>query len=103
MASLPNMLEILSGQSRQQRASKGNIHIIGERSDAGHHNFFAYITAAKAEKWNQTSEVDHNMTRVVSRISDTVLTPKVAIEETVGILDHLFTHSSSLLIAPSVP
>lgn len=69
----------------------GIIHIIGERPGSGHHSFSAYLTAATSEKWGNTGSVDHDITRVVSGISDTSLLPEQAAQETVTILKELFS------------
>ncbi len=68
----------------------GIIHIIGERPGSGHHNFSAYLSVAHAATWNSKGRVDHNISRVVSGISDTSLIPEKAIELTAKIMDELF-------------
>ncbi len=65
------------------------IHIIGERPGSGHHNFSAYLTAAPTAIWAQEGKVDHDISRVVSGISDTALDPRKAARETVGIFEGL--------------
>ncbi len=69
---------------------KGIIHIIGERPGSGHHNFSAYLTAAPISVWYEQGAVDHDISRVVSGISDTALFTDRAVEETVNILGQLF-------------
>lgn len=49
------------------------IHVIGERPGSGHHNFSVYLTVATPRAWSEG--VDHNLTKVVSGISDTALDP----------------------------
>lgn len=70
---------------------KGIIHIIGERPGSGHHNFSAYITAAPVGLWHEQGKVDHDISRVVSGISDTALLTHLAVEETVGIFGQLYS------------
>ncbi len=69
---------------------KGIIHIIGERPGSGHHNFSAYITAAPVALWHEQGAVDHDISRVVSGISDTALFIDRAVEEVVGIFEKLY-------------
>ena len=83
--------EILFGQAGNSGKRKGIIHIIGERPGSGHHNFSAYITAASGNTWNTKGLVDHDITRVVSGISDTSLKPDLAVTDTVRIFNALFT------------
>ena len=83
--------EVLFGNNQKSSENKAIVHIIGERPGSGHHNFSAYITAATMQRWSQNSYVDHNITKVVSGISDTALTPKLAAIQTMTILDRMFT------------
>ncbi|MEA1787421.1 ethanolamine ammonia-lyase subunit EutB [Arenibacter sp. GZD96] len=80
--------ELLFGAS-ENAMKKGIIHIIGERPGSGHHNFSAYLTAATPQIWNKKGSVDHNITRVISGISDTALTPEKAVIETLQIFEGL--------------
>ncbi|WP_200975207.1 ethanolamine ammonia-lyase subunit EutB [Echinicola sp. 20G] len=80
--------EVLFGE--QDDTCKSILHIIGERPGSGHHNFSVYLTAAKSNTWAKKGEVDHNISRVVSGISDTALKPNLASKETVNILGQLF-------------
>lgn len=57
------------------------LHIIGERPGSGHHTMSVYITRAEGSTWQQASQVDHNITRVVSGIATTALTPQLAARE----------------------
>jgi len=82
--------EVLFGKGKGSKQGKGIIHIIGERPGTGHHNFSAYLTAASVDKWSQKGKVDHNISRVVSGISDTALDPVRAARETVNIFDGLY-------------
>ena len=83
--------EILFGKSDISNIKKGIIHIIGERPGSGHHNFSAYLTATTTNIWNKTGVVDHDITRVVSGISDTSLKPELAIIDTMRIFTNLYT------------
>lgn len=83
--------EVLYGGHRNTSQNKGIVHIIGERPGSGHHNFSAYLTAAPVKTWTQTKMVDHNISKVVSGISDTSLSPERATAQTTIILDRLFT------------
>ncbi|MHA7057619.1 ethanolamine ammonia-lyase subunit EutB [Aquimarina sp. M1] len=82
--------EILFGTQRKGKKKNGVIHIIGERPGSGHHNFSAYFTAASFNSWSVKRTVDHDISRVVSGISDTALHPYEAAKETVAIFDQLF-------------
>lgn len=82
--------ERLFGKAKVESTVKGIIHIIGERPGSGHHNFSAYLTAAPAKTWAQKGTVDHNISRVVSGISDTALTPALAAKQTAEIFMELF-------------
>lgn len=74
--------EILFGNNDDKNPKKKVlIHIIGERPGTLHHCYSVYITAASANIWGQTGKVDHNITRVVSGISDTSLHPNLASKE----------------------
>ena len=84
--------EVLFGKS--STTSHGIIHIIGERPGSGHHNFSAYLTVAQSSTWNSKGVVDHNISRVVSGISDTALKPETAVSDTVKIINELFLNYS---------
>ncbi|MGR3809346.1 ethanolamine ammonia-lyase subunit EutB [Jiulongibacter sp. NS-SX5] len=77
--------EILLG-SKDSKQFKTLIHIIGERPGSGHHNFSVYITVANAVTWNQKGNIDHDITRVVSGISDTALKPEEAAKTVLRII-----------------
>ena len=62
------------------------VHVIGERPGNGHHTFSAYITRVPARVWARAGVVDHNHTRVISNIADTALAPRLAAQQTVGLL-----------------
>ena len=82
--------EVLFGdKDKADDLPRGIIHIIGERPGSGHHNFSAYLTAQPAKAWGTTGMVDHNVTRVVSGISDTALHPRQAAAETAKIFQSL--------------
>ncbi|WP_268121953.1 ethanolamine ammonia-lyase subunit EutB [Roseivirga pacifica] len=91
--------EVLFGASANTNEIKGIIHIIGERPGSGHHNFSAYLTAAPVATWKKIGTVDHNISRVVSGISDTSLTPEQAVIDTVKNFNELFL--SAKLLSPS--
>ncbi|WP_405605069.1 ethanolamine ammonia-lyase subunit EutB [Polaribacter sp. Asnod1-A03] len=81
--------EILFGQNTTS-SNHAIIHIIGERPGSGHHNFSAYLTVANSSTWSKKGNVDHDISRVVSGISDTSLNLKDAITDTSTILKELF-------------
>lgn len=70
-------------------ASRGIIHVIGERPGSGHHNFSAYVTSPTGGTWASGGTVDHDITGVISGISDTALTPELAASRTVALLGEL--------------
>ncbi|MFM2230097.1 MAG: hypothetical protein RL607_1355 [Bacteroidota bacterium] len=65
------------------------IHIIGERPGTIHRNFSVYITIASASIWKSQGKVDHDITRVISGISDTAYLPKEAAVEVGSIVKEL--------------
>jgi ethanolamine ammonia-lyase large subunit len=73
--------------SKQKRCI---LHIIGERPGTMHHNYSVYISIAAAADWSVEGKIDHDITRVISGISDTALHPKDAAKETLRILTDLF-------------
>lgn len=79
--------EFLFGNSQPASPQKkyGILHIIGERPGSSHHSFSVYITFATKEVWQKKGQVDHNITRVVSGISDTSLLPVRAVKEIIQI------------------
>lgn len=81
--------EALFGQVKT-KLQKGIIHIIGERPGSGHHNFSAYLTVASPSKWNQKGKVDHDISRVISGISDTALPPEQAVSDTLRVFNTMF-------------
>ena len=82
--------ELLFGQNSSSPKSHGIIHIIGERPGSGHHNFSAYLTVAQSTVWNSEGVVDHDISRVVSGISNTAYAPQEASLNTINILRELF-------------
>lgn len=82
--------EVLFGQSANREGTHGIVHVIGERPGSGHHNFSAYLTVASCSDWRSKGTVDHNISRVISGISDTALTPTEAAVDTVKIMNELF-------------
>ena len=77
--------ELLFGDSASKQ-KKCILHIIGERPGTMHHNYSVYISVAPAADWNVEGKIDHDITRVISGISDTALHPKDAAKETLRIL-----------------
>ena len=64
--------EALFGDADGPRAI---VHVIGERPGTGHHTFSVYITVADGHVWGRPGTVDHNITKVVSGIALTALSP----------------------------
>lgn len=81
--------ELLFGNQKDSE-KKGIIHIIGERPGSGHNAFSAYITAAMPSVWGKKGAVDHDISKVVSGISDTSLEPSEAVKETMNIFNRLY-------------
>jgi ethanolamine ammonia-lyase large subunit len=81
--------ELLFGDSASKE-KRCILHIIGERPGTMHHNYSVYISVAAAADWNVEGKIDHDITRVISGISDTALHPKDAAKETLRILSDLF-------------
>lgn len=81
--------EELFGALPQADSRRAVLHVIGERPGSGHHAFSVYITAASVSTWAQPGETDHNITKVVSGIADTALTPAKAADDSVEILKQL--------------
>jgi ethanolamine ammonia-lyase large subunit len=86
--------EYLFGQETGIDKHKGIVHIIGERPGTGHHNFSAYLSAPSISTWKVKGKLDHNISKVVSGISDTALKPDLAAKETVKLLSELFTSAT---------
>ncbi len=78
--------EMLYGGESLDRRRRAILHIIGERPGSGHHAFSVYITRAPGRTWATAGLTDHNITKVVSGIADTALSPTDAANETVRIL-----------------
>jgi ethanolamine ammonia-lyase large subunit len=85
--------EVLFGDEEDETKVKGIIHIIGERPGSGHHNFSAYLTAAPINKWKKAGTIDHDISSVVSGISDTALSPEQAVKETITIFKRMFANA----------
>ena len=64
------------------------IHLIGERPGTGHHTLSAYLTTADGVAWSKPNEVDHNITKVVSGIGATALTPQKAASDILSTIFH---------------
>jgi ethanolamine ammonia-lyase large subunit len=58
-------------------AKKTVLHVVGERPGNGHSTFSVYITSLRETQWKE-EKTDHNVTRVVSGISNTTLLPDQA-------------------------
>ncbi len=80
--------EVLYSKSTE-KAPKAIIHVIGERPGSGHHAFSAYITRVTPATWQKAGGVDHDVTKVISGISDTGLRPDKAARETVKLLKEM--------------
>jgi len=65
------------------------IHIIGERPGTMHRNYSAYLTVAKGNVWSIPGKVDHDITRVVSGISDTAYHPEIAADEVAKLITEM--------------
>lgn len=85
--------EMLFGKLPLSESKKGIIHIIGERPGSVHHNFSAYLTATSVKNWSIKGKVDHNISCVVSGISDTSLKPELAVQETLNLIERLFAEA----------
>jgi ethanolamine ammonia-lyase large subunit len=82
--------ELLFGDSLPSNSKNILLHIIGERPGSEHRNFSTYITVAKQNEWSKPGFIDHDITRVVSGISDTALVPTRASKEVVSICKALW-------------
>ncbi len=82
--------ELLFGESLPSNNKNILLHIIGERPGSEHRNFSTYITVAKQNEWSKPGFIDHDITRVVSGISDTALVPTRASKEVVSICKALW-------------
>jgi ethanolamine ammonia-lyase large subunit len=87
--------EVLFGTGENLSEVKGIIHIIGERPGSGHHNFSAYLTAAPISKWKNAGTVDHDISSVISGISDTALNPEQAVKDTITIFERMVAIAKS--------
>lgn len=85
--------EELFSSNIDAKKPKGIVHIIGERPGSGHHNFSVYISAPPAKTWNTKGKVDHDITKVISGISDTALNPAKAAKEVTILLSEMFKGS----------
>jgi ethanolamine ammonia-lyase large subunit len=83
--------KLLFGTQTNSSVKKGIVHLIGERPGNGHHCFSAYLTVAPLSSWNKKALIDHNITKVVSGISDTTMVPELAVKETIRIVNSLFS------------
>lgn len=83
--------EMLFGEIPEPDSRRAILHVIGERPGSGHHALSVYISAPSVAVWARQGATDHNITRVVSGIADTALTPGKAATETVNILKEILT------------
>jgi ethanolamine ammonia-lyase large subunit len=74
--------EALFGGLRDRGSQRVILHLIGERPGSGHRAYSVYLTSLPVRLWGETGRVDHNVTRVISGISDTSLDPTEAAAET---------------------
>jgi ethanolamine ammonia-lyase large subunit len=81
--------ETLFGGRPDEDATCALLHVIGERPGSGHRAYSVYITAPPVRTWAQAGTVDHDITKVVSGIADTALTPDRAARDTVRILGRM--------------
>jgi ethanolamine ammonia-lyase large subunit len=65
------------------------LHIIGERPGTIHRNFSVYITVADTKDWKTPGKIDHNITRVISGISDTAYHPADASLEVANLISEM--------------
>ncbi|MEY9559450.1 ethanolamine ammonia-lyase [Sinorhizobium fredii] len=64
---------------------RGILHIIGERPGTMHHAYSVYITVAKGKRWSEKN-IDHDITKLVSNVADTALSPREAAREALTII-----------------
>lgn len=84
--------EMLFGETKPKER-KGIIHVIGERPGSGHHNFSAYLTVAAPCIWHKKGTVDHDISKVISGISDTALSPEQAVMDTLRVFNQLYVQA----------
>jgi len=85
--------EELFGQEKSDM--HGIVHIIGERPGTMHRNFSVYITVASSTNWGKPGQIDHNITRVVSGISNTAYKPEEAAIEVATIVSETMKKSKT--------
>jgi len=61
------------------------------------HNFSAYLTVAQSSIWDLKGTVDHNISKVISGISDTALTPQNAALHTSKVIHEIFLNNGEEL------
>jgi ethanolamine ammonia-lyase large subunit len=71
------------------KTPKAIVHIIGERPGSGHHAYSVYLTRVNPSTWAKAGSVDHDVTRVISGISNTGLLPQKAALQTVKLLKEM--------------
>ncbi len=72
-------------QKAEPNSFRGILHVIGERPGTTHHAYSVYITVAKGRGWSE-KKIDHDITKLVSNVADTALSPKDAARETLMII-----------------
>ena len=86
--------ELLFGKLADADSHRAILHVIGERPGSGHHAFSVYITASPVSTWTRTGVTDHNITKVVSGIADTALSPTQAASVTLDILQQMSSRTA---------
>jgi ethanolamine ammonia-lyase large subunit len=67
---------------------KAIVHIIGERPGSGHHAYSVYLTRLAPVTWSAEG-ADHDVTKVISGISNTGLDPRKAARQAVRLLQEM--------------
>ncbi|MFM2134976.1 MAG: ethanolamine ammonia-lyase subunit EutB, partial [Bacteroidota bacterium] len=73
-------------KNKSGQPTKGIIHLIGERPGTRHRSYSVYLTLATVPEWSADDKIDHNITRVISGISNTSLLPRQAAKETTSLI-----------------
>ncbi len=81
--------ELLFGSLDESDRMKAILHIIGERPGSGHRAYSVYLTNVAVRSWSEYGTVDHNVTRVISGISDTSFDPRMAARESVRLISRI--------------
>ena len=78
--------ESLFGSVEARDQKKTILHIIGERPGSGHRAYSVYLTNVAVRSWADSGAVDHNLTRVISGISNTSFDPRRAAREAIQLI-----------------